>query len=99
MSDIGEYWNEHREKEQKRKADRLKWNTDILYWAKEEYGFDLKKHTEFHYSLFHPEKGRMDMWVSTGKVMWFHKNKTNFAKVIDDIEAYLIEHFKPKTDK
>src|SRR5688572_28516473 len=96
MSDIGEYWREHREKEQKRKADQLKWNTDILLWAEFEYGFKLVKHTEHHYSLYHPNKGRMDLWPSTGKIMWFQKNKTNFAKVIDDIEAYLIEHFKPK---
>lgn len=97
MGDIGEYWNEHKEKEQKRKAEQLKWNTDVLLWAKEEFGFKLTKHTDYHYSLFHPTDGRMDMWPSTGKIMWFKKNKTTFAKVIDDIEAYLITNFKIKT--
>lgn len=98
MGDIGEYWNEYREKEQKRKADKLKWNTDVLYWAQEEYGFKLTKHTEFHYTLFHPTRGRMDVWPSTGKIMWYHKKKTSFAKIVDDIEAYLMEHFKPPTE-
>lgn len=96
MGDIGKYWNEHREKEQKRKADRLKWNTDVILWAKEEYGFELTQHTEFHFSLFHPTKGRLDIWPSTGKTMWIIKGKTTFAKVIDDIEAYLVENFNPK---
>lgn len=95
MGDIGEYWNEYREKDQKRKADRLKWNTDVLYFAKEDYGFKLVKHTDFHYSLYHPTKGRMDMWPSTGKIAWFQKNKTlGKPVVIDDIEAYLIKLFK-----
>ena len=96
MGDIGEYWNEFREKDQKRKADRLKWNTDLLHWAEFEYGFKMVKHTEFHYSLYHPTKGRLDVWPSTGKVMWIKNKKTTFAKVIDDLEAYLIMHFKTK---
>jgi len=96
MSDIGEYWNESREKEQKRKADRQKWNTDIILWAEVEYGIRVVKHTDFHYSLYHPDKRRLDVYPSTGKVIWIKKNKTTFAKVIDDIEAYLQENFKPK---
>jgi hypothetical protein len=96
MGDIGEYWNEHREAEQKRKADRLKWNTDIIRWAEFEYGFKVKMHTEFHYSLYNSENQRIDIWPSTGKVMWFHLNKTTFAKIVYDLEAYLIEQFKPK---
>lgn len=99
MGDIGEYWNEHREKDQKRKADQLKWNTDILYWAKEEYGFKLVKHTDFHYSIYHPQKGRCDFWPSTGRISWFNKSKPgrpHSAKVIHDIEAYLMKHFNPQ---
>jgi hypothetical protein len=99
MGDIGEYWNEHRDKEQRRKAERLKWNTDILRWAEFEYGFEVKMHSEFHYSLIHPTRGRMDLWPSTGKIMWYRKGKTTFAKTIDDIEAYLIENFKPKNNE
>jgi hypothetical protein len=95
MSDIGEYWQEYRKKDQKRKADQLKWNTDIILWAEVEYKFKLVKHNEFHYSLYHPKRGRMDVWPSTGKVAWFQKGKM-YGKpiVIDDIEAYLIKHFK-----
>lgn len=93
MGDIGEYWNEFREKEQKRKADRLKWNTDVTLWAAEEYGFKLKKHTNYHYSLFHAKKGEMQLWPSTGRISWVKYKKT---MIIDDIEAYLMEHFKQK---
>lgn len=95
MSDIGEYWSEHRDKDQKRKADQLKWNTDVLLWAEVEYGFKVKKHTDYHYSAYHHTRGRMDLWPSTGKVAWFHKNKS-FGRpiIVNDIEAYLIKHFK-----
>lgn len=99
MGDIGEYWNEHREKEQKRKAEQLKWNTDLLFWAEFEYGIKLKKHTYFHYSLYDSENKRTDVWPSTGRVMSFHKNKTTFAKIVNDLEAYLIENFKPKNNE
>lgn len=83
------------------KADILKWNTDVIFGMAEEYGYSVKKNTDFHFSLFHPTRGRMDYFPSTGKAGWFHKNKTYGKSFhIKDIEAYLMEHFNPdKTDK
>lgn len=83
------------------KADRLKWNTDVVFGMAEEYGYEVKRHSEFHFSLFHPKRGRMDYWPSTNTLAWFHKNKSYGTPVkINDIEAYLMEHFnQEKTGK
>lgn len=96
MSEIGEMWSDINENLRKKKADLLKWNTDVMYYLQTEYGFEIKKHTDFHYSLFHPKRGRMDFWPSTGKVSWFHKNKI-FGRptVVKDFEAFLMQNFKP----
>lgn len=83
------------------KSDVLKWNTDVIFGMAEEYGYTIKKNTDFHFSLFHPTRGRMDYFPSTGKAGWFHKNKTYGKSFhIKDIEAYLMEHFnQEKTGK
>lgn len=92
------------------KADIIKWNTDVVFGMAEEYGYTVKKHTDVHFSLFHPTKGRFDYFPSTGRGGWFNQSKTHGGKLkqygktikIDDIEAYLMEHFNPnkpiKTD-
>lgn len=99
MSDMGEMWSEQREKLRSKKANLLKWNTDVMYGMQAEFDnyFEIKKHTEFHYSIFHPERGRMDFWPSTGKISWFNKNGKTYGKptVIKDFEAYLMQNFKP----
>jgi hypothetical protein len=76
------------------KAQRLKWNTDVVFWMCAELDFEVKKNTEFHFSLFHPKRGRMDYWPSTSNALWFQKNKS-YGKPfrIDDIEQYLMKHF------
>jgi predicted NUDIX family NTP pyrophosphohydrolase len=96
MSELGEYYQEQRAANQKEKEKRRKWNTDVVDGLSAEYGFNVVKHTEHHFSLYHPTRGRMDYWPSTGKHGWFNKNKV-YGKiiVIQDIEAYLIANFKP----
>jgi hypothetical protein len=74
------------------KAQRLKWNTDVVFWMCAELDFEVKMHNEFHLSLMHPTRGRMDYWPSTGKAMWIKDNGKAFH--IEDIEQYLREHFK-----
>lgn len=96
MSELGEYWHEVRIKEQIAKLHKLNWNTDVIDGLSVEYGFKVTKHTEFHFSLFHKLKGRMDYYPSTGKAIWFHKRQTNKSFHIPDIEAFLMKHFKPK---
>lgn len=99
MSEMGEFYQEQNEKLRKKKANLLKWNTDVLYGMQVEFDnyFEIRKHTDFHYSLIHPKRGRMDFWPSTGKIAWFQKNKT-YGKplVIKDFEAYLMNNFKPE---
>jgi hypothetical protein len=98
MSDMGEMWSEQREKLRAKKSSLLKWNTDVMYGMQVEFDnyFEIKKHTDFHYSLIHPIRGRMDCWPSTGKVSWFNDNrKKRKVYVIKDLEAYLIQNFKP----
>jgi len=96
MSELGEYYQEKRAAYQIEKEKRRKWNTDVIDGLSVEYGFKVVKHTEHHFSLYHPTKGRMDYWPSTGKHGWFNKNKV-YGKitVVPDIEDYLMKHFKP----
>ena len=80
------------------KAQRLKWNTDVVGWLSAELDFEVIYHSEFHFSLTHPIRGRMDYWPSTNKIGWFHKGKMYGRPiVIEDIEQYLMENFKTKT--
>jgi hypothetical protein len=100
MSEMADMYREFDERQKVKRQKNLKWNTDVLLWAEVEYGFRLVKHTEYHYSLYHPIKGRMDMWPSTGKISWFNKvpkvGRPHSPTVIKDIEAYLMKHFKPE---
>lgn len=98
MSDYGDYCREQREKTQTQKAKNLKWNTDVVLGYAVEYEFEVKQHSDYHMSLFHPERGRFDYWPSTSKGGWFQNNKMlGKPSRIPDIEAYLMKHFKPKT--
>ncbi len=86
------------------KADILKWNTDVVFGMAEEYGYEVRKHTDTHFSLIHPTKGRFDYFPSTGRGGWFNQSKTHGGKLkqygktfqIKDIEVYVIQHFKPE---
>lgn len=73
------------------KAQWLRWNTDVVGWLSAELDFEVEYHSEFHFSLTHPKRGRMDYWPSTNKAMWLKDGK---AFVIDDIEQYLMKNFK-----
>lgn len=97
MSELGEYYQDKRAKDQARKEQFRIWNTDVIDGLSVEYGFKVVKHTKHHFSLYHPMRGRMDYWPSTGKHGWFNKNKI-YGKItfIPDIEDYLMKHFKPK---
>lgn len=97
MSELGEYYQDKRAEEQSLKAKRLKWNTDVVMGLSVEYNFKVLKHEEWHLSLIHPKKGRMDFWPTVNKILWWGKKKhaTGKATVIKDIEAYLMKHFKP----
>lgn len=97
MGDIGEYYQEQRNKSQAQKAKNLKWNTDVVLGYAVEYDFEVKQHTEYHFSLTHPTLGRFDYWPSTSKGMWFHNINQKYGRAfhIEDIEAYLMKHFQP----
>lgn len=95
MGDMGEVWQDIRLKEQIKRLHQLNWNTDVVDGLSVEYGFEVTKHSEVHFSLFHHTRGRMDYWPSTGKAIWFHKKQTNKSFHIPDIEAYLMKHFNP----
>ena len=97
MSEMAEMFRSFDEQQKDKRKKNLKWNTDVLLWAEVEYGFELKKHTDYHYSLIHPKRGRMDYWPSTNKLGWFNKNKMYGKPImISDLEAYLMKHFKPE---
>lgn len=82
------------------KADILKWNTDVVFGMAEEYGYEVKKHTDTHFSLIHPSKGRLDYWPTTSKGRWFHGTRMyGKAFKIDDIEAYIMRMFNPNATK
>jgi hypothetical protein len=74
------------------KAQRLKWNTEVVLFLAGEFDFEVKTHSEFHLSLMHPKRGRMDYWPSTQKAIWLKENGKTFH--IEDIEQYLMKHFK-----
>lgn len=97
MSDIADMYREFDERQKAKRKKNLKWNTDVLLWAEVEYGFKVVKHTEYHYSLYHPTKGRVDYYPSTCKKQNFKNGKPIGKPVIlKDIEAYLMKHFKPE---
>lgn len=95
MSELGEYYQEQREKLRGKKAKALEWNTSVVLGLSVEYDFKVISHTEFHLSLFHKEKGRLDYYPSTGKARW---TKDVYKKTfhVKDIESYLMTNFKPK---
>lgn len=100
MSELGEYYQEQRSKNATHKEKQRKWNTDVLMGLSAEYDFKVVKHSEYHFSLYHPERGRCGYWPSTGKLGWFHKNKLYGKPLhIQDIEAYLMKHFPPNQPK
>ena len=98
MSELGEYYQEQKGKLICKKAKALEWNTFVVMGLSVEYDFKVVIHTEFHLSLFHPERGRMDYYPSTSRAGWFNKNNKVYGKSfhIPDIEAFLMKHFKPK---
>lgn len=96
MSDMGDYYRDKKEHDRTLKSKRLKSNSEIVLFLAGELGFDVTMHSEVHFSLFHPDKGRMDYWPSTRRAVWFLKNKpASKSFVIQDIEAYIFKHFKP----
>jgi hypothetical protein len=92
MSDMAEYYREQRDKEQQRKAARLKKDTELIGLYAGLFLFEFKTHNENHFSLFHKKKGRLDYWPTTGKAMWVTKKSSVF--VISDIEQFLLKHFE-----
>lgn len=94
MSEMAEYWQENRLKDQIKKAKQLIWNTDVVLHSANEYGFKVKQHTEYHLALLHPDRGWLNYWPSTGKAQWVYQSSKPFH--IKDIEEYLMKHFKPK---
>jgi hypothetical protein len=76
------------------KAELLKWNTAIVVFEAGFIGFGVRQNSEHHLSLFHPTKGRLDYWPSTGKAMWMSDRfRHNSTFHIPDIEKYLQDHF------
>lgn len=94
MSDMAEYWQDRKEKDQKKRAEQLKWNTEVVLFIAGEYEFEVKQHNATHFSLYHPERGRLDYWPSTGKARWVNNKKARQPFHIPDIEKYLQKHFK-----
>lgn len=86
MSDMAEYHQDKRERKQKKKAEQLKWNSEVVLFLAGELDFEVKQHSEHHFSLFHESKGRLDYWPSTGKAMWLKEGR---SFQIPDIEKYL----------
>lgn len=98
MSDLSEYFQEKREKEQAERRKNLKWNIEIVKHLAVELGFKCEQHSEYHFTLRHKEKGRYDLWPSTSKMKHIHdKNGRPVHEksfVVKDIEQYLQENFK-----
>lgn len=94
MSEMGEYWQEKRLKDQVKKLHSLNWGVDVIYGLCEELNFTVKKHSDVHFSLIRYDKVRLDYWPSTGVGLWFHKRQTNKSFHIKDIEAFLYKNFK-----
>lgn len=97
MGDIGEYYQEQRERMRPIKEKALKDNTALLILHCEINDFKFKQHSEFHISIYHPERGRFDYWPSTGKGGWFDKKSNKMygrPSYINDIEDYLNKHFR-----
>lgn len=92
MSELGEYYQEKRLNEQIERAKKQKLNVDIVLVMATELLFEVKFNTPHHISLFHPTRGRLDYYPSTGKGIWLKQSKHTF--IIKDIESYLIENFK-----
>lgn len=81
--------------QERSKADVLKWNTDVVFGMADEYNYEAKQYTTTHLSLIHPIKGRLDYWPTTGRAAWISGIKNRNPFKIDDIEAYIMEHFNP----
>lgn len=97
MSELGEYYQDKKVKDRARKEEMRRWNTDVIDGLSIEFDFKVVKHSEYHFSLYHPQRGRCDYWPSTGRMGWFHKGELYGKPLfIPDIEAYLIKHFAPK---
>jgi hypothetical protein len=94
MSEIGDMYEQMREESKKVKAKRLKWNTDVVLFLAEDLDFKITQHSEYHFSLFHVKKGRMDYWPSTQKACWYKNNRPGKTFRIPDIEQYIFNHFK-----
>lgn len=95
MSELGEYYQEERVKNQAEKEKRRKWNTDVVNGLSVEYDFKVWKCSETHFRLFHKKRGALNYWPSTQKGKW--DNGQSFP--IPDIEGYLMKHFKLVNDR
>jgi hypothetical protein len=92
MGDIGEYYQEQRERMRPIKEKALKDNTALFILHCEMYDFKYQQPSEFHLKILHDQNGWLNYWPSTRKASWDRKPKSFH---IQDIEAYLMEHFKP----
>lgn len=93
MGEMGDDFRQMRDEKQKKNADRLKLNTEIVLFLAGELDYEVKQHSEVHMSLFHPNKRRMDYWPSTSKAIWFIKGEATKSFFISDIEQYIYSHF------
>lgn len=69
---------------------------EVIFGTAGLYDFEVKKHTEYHYSLFHQSKGRFDYWPSTSKGMWIKNGKQGQSFKISNIEEFIEENFNSK---
>jgi len=94
MSEMADMYMDMREASRQIKAKNLKLNSEIVLFLGGFFQFGVTQHTEFHFSLYHPSKGRLDYWPSTKKAAWFKNKRMGKAFKIKDIEKFIFDHFK-----
>jgi hypothetical protein len=95
MSEMGDDFRQIREEQQKKKNERRKSSLELILLHEGDFDYTTKMHSEFHISLFRSDGSRLDVWPSSGKAMWFEKNKRPSKSFkIGNIEEYIFAHFK-----
>lgn len=97
MSDMADFYREQRDKDQAKRGNNLKKNTELVLVLAGFHEIEIKQHTDVHISLFHPKKGRFDYWPSTGKGAWIKARRPAFR--ISDIEQFILKEFVHKGSK
>lgn len=95
MSDMKDAYRQIKEANQITKNIRLKSNTELILLHEADFNYKVVQHSEFHITLIHEDRRRLDFWPSTGTARWFEKHRQP-GKIfkIGNVEEYIYAHFK-----